>query len=84
MLVRDWMSKTVITVDGNDSMQDAMKLLKQHDIEMLPVLKKGKLVGFQGTFQHLSGSLWGRTGNIFERLMIVCPPSRKESFLLAK
>jgi acetoin utilization protein AcuB len=45
MLVKDWMSQPVITVDVNDSMQTAMKLLKQHDIRMLPVLKNGKLIG---------------------------------------
>jgi acetoin utilization protein AcuB len=45
MLVKNWMSKNVITVDVNDSMQDAMKHLKEHDIHMLPALKKGKLVG---------------------------------------
>lgn len=45
MLVANWMSKNIITIDENDSMQDAMKLLKEHDIRMLPVLKKGKLVG---------------------------------------
>ena len=45
MLVKNWMSKNVITVDVNDSMQDAMKHLKEHDIRMLPVMKKGKLVG---------------------------------------
>jgi len=45
MLVRDWMSKTVITVDINDSMQDAMKLLRENAIPMLPVMKKNKLVG---------------------------------------
>lgn len=45
MLVKDWMSKEVITVDVNDSMQDAITLLKEHDIRMLPVMKKGKLVG---------------------------------------
>jgi acetoin utilization protein AcuB len=45
MLVRNWMSRAVITVDVNDSMQDAMKLLKEHNISMLPVMKKGKLVG---------------------------------------
>ncbi len=45
MLVKNWMSKNVITVDVNDSMHDAMKLLKAHDIRMLPVMKKGKLVG---------------------------------------
>lgn len=45
MLVRNWMSRAVVTVDVNDSMQDAMKLLKEHKISMLPVMKKGKLVG---------------------------------------
>jgi acetoin utilization protein AcuB len=45
MLVKNWMSKNVITVDVNDSMQDAMKHLKEHDIHMLPVLIKGKLIG---------------------------------------
>jgi predicted transcriptional regulator len=35
MLVKNWMSKNVITADINDSMQDAMKHLKEHDIRML-------------------------------------------------
>jgi acetoin utilization protein AcuB len=39
------MSKNVITVDADDSMQDAMALLKEHSIRRLPVMKKGKLVG---------------------------------------
>ena len=45
MLVKNWMSKNVIAVDINDSMPDAIKLLKENDIKMMPVLKKGKLVG---------------------------------------
>ena len=45
MLVKNWMSKNVIAVDINESMSDAIKLLKENDIKMLPVLKKGKLVG---------------------------------------
>jgi len=45
MLVRNWMSRAVITADVNDSMQEAMKLMKDNNISMLPVLKKGKLVG---------------------------------------
>jgi acetoin utilization protein AcuB len=39
------MSKKVITVDVRDSMQNAIKLIKENDIRMLPVMKKGKLVG---------------------------------------
>jgi len=45
MLVSNWMSKNVITVDVEDSMQAAMKLMKENGIRMLPVLKKEKLVG---------------------------------------
>jgi acetoin utilization protein AcuB len=45
MLVKNWMSKNVITIDADDTMQDAMKLLKEHDIRMLPVMKKSMLVG---------------------------------------
>jgi len=45
MLVGNWMSKDVITIDVDDSMHNAMKLMKKNAIRMLPVLKKGKLVG---------------------------------------
>ena len=45
MLVKNWMSKSIITIDMEDSMHDAMKLLKKHDIRMLPVMKQDKLVG---------------------------------------
>jgi acetoin utilization protein AcuB len=39
------MGKNVITINEDDSMQDAMKLMKQHNIRMLPVLKNGVLIG---------------------------------------
>jgi acetoin utilization protein AcuB len=45
MLVKNWMSKKVITVDVNDSMQNAIKVIKENGIRMLPVMKKGKLMG---------------------------------------
>ena len=45
MLVKNWMSKTVITVDKDASMQDATMLMKMHNIRMLPVVKQGELVG---------------------------------------
>lgn len=45
MLVKNWMSKQVITIDENDSMNEAVGLLKEHNIRMLPVMEKGKLVG---------------------------------------
>lgn len=45
MLVKNWMKSPVITLDINDSMADAMKLLDTHNIHMLPVLENIKIVG---------------------------------------
>ncbi len=45
MLVRNWMSKGVITINVNNSMVDATRKLKEHHISMLPVMKNDKLVG---------------------------------------
>jgi len=45
MLVKNWMSKEVVTVHVNDTMQDAVKLLREHGIRMLPVMEQGELVG---------------------------------------
>ena len=45
MLVKNWMNTSVITIDADDSMDSAIKLLKQHHIRMLPVMGKNKLVG---------------------------------------
>ncbi len=45
MLVETWMSKPVITIDADDSMQNATALLKERHIRILPVMENGKLVG---------------------------------------
>ena len=45
MLVKNWMSKDVITVNAEDSMQDAGYLLREHNINVLPVMEKGRMVG---------------------------------------
>ncbi|MBC2743669.1 MAG: CBS domain-containing protein [Desulfosarcina sp.] len=45
MLVKNWMSKDVVTVDENESMSQAIRLLKKKNIRMLPVMKDGKLSG---------------------------------------
>jgi len=45
MLVNYWMSKQVVTIDAKDSMNNAIHLLKKHNIKMLPVMEQGKLVG---------------------------------------
>lgn len=45
MLIRNWMSKEVVTVDADQTMQHAIGLLKENKIRMLPVMKNRKLVG---------------------------------------
>ena len=45
MLVKNWMSKNVVTIDMDASMQTATMLMKMHSIRMLPVIEHGNLVG---------------------------------------
>src|SRR5512139_1554157 len=45
MLVKNWMIKPAITVNINGTMQQAVNLMLEHDISILPVLENGKLVG---------------------------------------
>jgi acetoin utilization protein AcuB len=45
MLVKNWMSRDVVTIDRDDSMTHVMKLLKDHNIRMIPVMNKGRLTG---------------------------------------
>ncbi len=45
MLVKNWMQTEVVTIEDQDSMEKAIKVMKQNDVRMLPVLHKGRLVG---------------------------------------
>ncbi|MDY7031052.1 MAG: CBS and ACT domain-containing protein [Thermodesulfobacteriota bacterium] len=45
MLVKNWMTKAVITIDEDASMHTAIKLMNENNIRRLPVTKKGKLTG---------------------------------------
>ena len=45
MLVKDWMTKTVITIEEHKPKMDALNLIKEHNIRVLPVVKAGKPVG---------------------------------------
>ena len=45
MLVKDWMSKNVITLDVNDTMQHAINVSMENHISIMPVMEEGKLVG---------------------------------------
>ena len=45
MPVKDWMSKDLITIDEDTSIMKASKVMKQNEIQHLPVLRQGRLVG---------------------------------------
>jgi acetoin utilization protein AcuB len=45
MLVKYWMRKAVITVNAGDPMQEAVTIMKEYFVPLLPVLKEGRLVG---------------------------------------
>lgn len=45
MYVKDYMSTELVTIEPHTSILNAQDLLKQHDINRLPVMAKGKLVG---------------------------------------
>ncbi len=48
MIVENWMSKKVITIHPEESLSEAINLLKRNKIRRLPVVKDGKLVGIVG------------------------------------
>ena len=45
MLVKNWMTASVITIDVSEPVEKAIELLSDYDHRMLPVVKDGKLVG---------------------------------------
>lgn len=45
MLVKKWMSKNVVTIETKESMDTAIRIMKENKIRMLPVLKNGNLAG---------------------------------------
>jgi acetoin utilization protein AcuB len=45
MPVKDWMSTDLVTVEEDTSIMKASKIMKQKEIQHLPVLSKGRLVG---------------------------------------
>lgn len=45
MLVKNWMSQPAITIDSDAFVEDAVRLFREHEIHMLPVMEKDQLVG---------------------------------------
>jgi acetoin utilization protein AcuB len=58
MLAKNWMSRDVITIEPEDSMQLAMKLMEKHRIRALPVVHANRLVGIvsNGDIKRASAS----------------------------
>ena len=44
MPVKDWMSRDLVTIEEDTSIMKASKVMKQNNIQHLPVLSKGRLV----------------------------------------
>ncbi|WP_456385179.1 CBS and ACT domain-containing protein [Desulfolithobacter sp.] len=45
MLIKDWMTTAILTVDINTSVMRATRIMKENNIRRLPVMSHGKLVG---------------------------------------
>ncbi len=45
MLIKNWMSRPVITISGRASMQMAGDLMEKHKIRSLPVVRQDKVIG---------------------------------------
>ncbi len=58
MLVENWMSRDVITIERGDLMHMAVKLMKQHQIRSLPVVHENRLIGIvsNGDIKRASAS----------------------------
>ncbi|HUM03534.1 MAG TPA: CBS and ACT domain-containing protein [Thermoanaerobaculia bacterium] len=56
MFVSRWMTPKVITIDKNESLGTALRLMRENRIRRLPVVSKGKLVGIVSD-RDLKGAL---------------------------
>jgi acetoin utilization protein AcuB len=56
MIVSKWMSPNVISMDKNESLGTALRLMREHRIRRLPIVSKGKLVGIVSD-RDLKGAL---------------------------
>lgn len=63
MFVSKWMTPKVITVDRNDSLGSALRLMRENRIRRLPVVSGGKLVGIVSD-RDLKGALPSRATSL--------------------
>lgn len=55
---RDVMTRTVLCVSEDQALMDAANMMVNRDVEQLPVVREGELVGFV-TRDSILGALWG-------------------------
>ena len=63
MFVSKWMTPNVITVDKNDSLGSALRLMRENRIRRLPVVSGGRLVGIVSD-RDLKGALPSRATSL--------------------
>jgi CBS domain-containing protein len=75
--VEEIMTKEMITVDPNQTIEECMELMSQHHVRHLPVMDQGRLIGIisigdvvkaiitakQDTIENLEGYIMGRYTN---------------------
>lgn len=73
MLAKNWMTKTVVSINACDSIKNAVDLMKKNEISMLPVLENNVLAGivteadlkFVSVLNNLGGTYSENQNNVF-------------------
>ena len=67
MKVRDFMNADVISIETKTSIMEAQNIMRKNNIKRLPVIKKGKLIGFVTKHMLLEASPSSATSlSVFE------------------
>ena len=74
MKVRDLMSRRVLSVSPDDTIETARRFLHEHPIHHLPVVEKGRVIGIL-TFRHLTFSeSTAKVSTVMARDFVVVDP----------
>lgn len=79
MFVSDWMTKKVHTITPDDSISDAMRLMREHRIKHLPVVKEARIKGMVSDRDIRDFSPSGATSlNIYELHYLIAKTKVRE------
>ena len=74
LLVRDWMTRNLVTLSPKASLAEALKLCRERRIRHIPILEEGRLVGIVSDRDLRDASLaLGDAGRSFHKRS--APPS---------